>query len=271
MPAEPHPRTWNVDPARVETLVTHRTRAIVAVDLYGQPADFAPLADVASRHRLLLVEDAAQAHGARYHGRRAGSLADAGCFSFYPGKNLGAAGDAGAIVTDDPELAERARMIRNYGSRAKYHHELQGLNSRLDSVQAAVLRAKLPLLDDWNARRREVAAEYLSLLGGLPELTLPSAPAWAEPVWHLFVVQHARRDALREALAARGVETLIHYPIACHRAPAYRHLGLPPGSLPETERLADRVLSLPMGPHLTDEDVAYVAACVRDAVGRPAD
>jgi dTDP-3-amino-3,4,6-trideoxy-alpha-D-glucose transaminase len=214
-----------------------------------------------------VIEDAAQAQGARYRARRAGSLGDAAGFSFYPVKNLGALGDAGAITTADDGLADRVRMLRNYGSKVKYHHDLPGLNSRLDPVQAAALRVKLRHLDEWNERRRSVAARYLERLADVEGLTLPATAGWAEPAWHLFVVRHPRRDALQERLLAEaGVETIIHYPIPPHRAGAYA-AEFHGRRLPVAERLADDVLSLPMGPHLPLDDVDRVAAAVREAVG----
>ena len=224
-----------------------------------------PIADLARRHGLKVIEDAAQAHGARYRTRRAGRLGDAAAFSFYPGKNLGALGDAGALVTDDDALAARVRRLRNYGSAVKYHHEIQGFNARLDELQAAVLRVKLPRLDDWNDRRRTLAARYLEGLARVPSLGLPHVPEGVEPAWHLFVVRHPRRDDLQRHLAAAGVETLIHYPIPPHRSDAYADLGFGPGAFPVSERIAETVLSLPMGPHLTpdlqEQVINAVAAC----------
>jgi dTDP-3-amino-3,4,6-trideoxy-alpha-D-glucose transaminase len=213
-----------------------------------------------------VVEDAAQAQGARYRGRRAGALGDAAGFSFYPGKNLGAMGDAGAVTTDDDALAERIRMLRNYGSKVKYHHEVAGLNSRLDSVQAAGLRVKLRHLDDWNQRRRALAGRYLEALAGAEGLIMPVAADWAEPVWHLFVVRYPNREALQSHLSGAGVETIIHYPIPPHLTGAYS-ADFERGRLPVAERLAGEVLSLPIGPHLAPEDVDRVAAAVRAAVG----
>jgi len=198
-----------------------------------------------------VIEDAAQAQGARYRTRRVGGLGDATAFSFYPGKNLGAMGDAGALVTDDDELAARVRRLRNYGSVVKYQHEVQGFNARLDELQAAVLRVKLLRLDDWNDRRRSVAARYLEGLARVPSLDLPHVPEGVEPVWHLFVVRHPRRDELQRYLSRAGVETLIHYPVPPHRSNAYADLDFGPGAFPVAERIAATVLSLPIGPHLT--------------------
>jgi dTDP-3-amino-3,4,6-trideoxy-alpha-D-glucose transaminase len=253
--------TANLDPALVEAAITPRTRAIVAVHLYGQPADMDALREIAERHDLKLLEDAAQAHGSRLHGRSAGSLGDGAAFSFYPGKNLGALGDGGIVVTGDGGLAARIRLLRNYGSRVKYEHELVGFNSRLDELQAATLRIKLRRLHDWNARRAAAAARYLGALAGLDGLTLPTIAPGADHVWHLFVVRHAARDWLHEALAERGVQTISHYPIAVHRTGAYAS-SHGDAVLPNTERLADEVLSLPIGPHITEGQQDEVAAAL---------
>jgi dTDP-3-amino-3,4,6-trideoxy-alpha-D-glucose transaminase len=263
VPVEPDPRTYNLDPARVEAALSSRTRAIMPVHLYGQPADVDPLLELARRHDLKVVEDNAQAQGARYKGRRTGALGDAAGVSFYPGKNLGAFGDAGAVVTDDAALADRLRVLRNYGSHIKYHNELKGYNSRLDPLQAALLRVKLRHLDAWNGRRQALAGRYLAQLAGCDGLVLPTVPAWAEPAWHLFVVRHERRDALAQHLAAAGIGTLIHYPIPPHRSGAYAEAGWPEGALPLAEQLAASVLSLPMGPHLSEQQLDYVVAKVK--------
>ena len=221
---EPHPETFNVDPARIEEKVTPRTKAIIPVHLYGQPADLDPILDIARKYNLRIIEDAAQAHGARYKGRRLGAHGNAVCWSFYPGKNLGAIGDAGAITTDDGGLADELRMLRNYGSREKYVHLMKGVNSRLDPIQAAVLRVKLTRLDDWNNRRAQCAGDYLEAFRD-SAFMLPHIPQWADPVWHLFVVRCLDRDALQGALTARGIGTLIHYPIPPHRQVAYADRG----------------------------------------------
>ena len=265
VPVEPDPRTYNLDPARVEAAVTPRTKAVMPVHLYGQPADMGPIMEVARRHGLKVVEDGAQAQGARYGARRAGALGDVAGFSFYPGKNLGAYGDAGAITTDDGALADRLRVLRNYGSQRKYHNEVVGYNSRLDPLQAAFLGAKLPHLDAWNARRARVADRYLEGLAGLPGLGLPHVLAGTEPVWHVFVVRTADRDRLQARLAEAGVGTLIHYPIPPHRQPAYADLGYGPGAFPVAEAIHREVLSLPIGPHQTDEQTEAVIEAVRAA------
>jgi dTDP-4-amino-4,6-dideoxygalactose transaminase len=266
VPVEPEPRTYNLDPAAVEAAITARTRAIMPVHLYGQPADMDQINDVARRHGLKVVEDAAQAHGARYKGRRTGSLGHAAGFSFYPGKNLGALGDGGAVVTNDPELADRVRVLRNYGSRTKYRNEVKGVNSRLDELQAAFLRAKLGVLDDWNDRRRTAASHYLQGLADL-EITLPFAPDWAEPVWHVFVVRTPRRDAVQRALADAGVGTVIHYPVPPHLQPAYIELGLGPGTFLIAEAIHREVLSLPIWPQMSTDEIGRVC----DALSRAAE
>ena len=258
VPVEPDERTYNLAPARIEEAITSRTKAVMPVHLYGQPADMDAIKEVAGQYGLKVIEDAAQAHGARYKGRRAGSLADAAGFSFYPGKNLGALGDGGAVVTDDAALADSVRLLRNYGSRVKYDHESQGYNSRLDELQAALLRAKLARLDEWNERRKQWAAVYLQQLEGVPDLTLPFVPEQVEPVWHLFVVRHPERQRLQEHLNAAGVGTLIHYPCPPHLQKAYADLGYGQADFPLSERLSEEVLSLPMGPHLSAEALEHI-------------
>lgn len=260
VPVEPDDASFNLDPARVEAAIGPRTRAIMAVHLYGRLADMPALAEIARRRGLLLIEDAAQAHGASCHGRRAGSLGDAAAFSFYPGKNLGALGDGGAVATDDEDLATRVRALRNYGSPEKYRHDTQGANSRLDEMQAAMLRVKLRHLDADNARRRAVAEAYLAGIRH-PAIRLPAAGAPGTHAWHLFVVRSARREALREHLARQGIQTLVHYPVPPHRQPAYASLR--DLRLPLTDRLHAEVLSLPMAAVLRDDQVERVVeACM---------
>lgn len=258
VPVEPDPRTYNLDPERIAPAITPATRALLPVHLYGQPAHLEPMLALARQHQLYVVEDAAQAHGARYRGQRIGAHGDVVCWSFYPGKNLGAFGDAGAVTTQRADLAERIRVLRNYGSRVKYVNDEQGLNSRLDPIQAAVLRVKLAHLESWTQRRRELAALYQAELAG-SGLTLPHVPDWADPAWHLYVVRTPKRAALQQRLQAAGVGTLIHYPIAPHMQQAYAALGLAPEQLPLARQLADEVLSLPMGPHLGLEQALSVA------------
>jgi len=257
VPVEPDPRTCNLDPSRIEAAITPRTKAIMPVHLYGQPADLDPIMSIAQRKGLKVVEDNAQAQGARYKGRRTGNLGDSAGHSFYPGKNLGAMGDGGAITTNDGELADKVRTLRNYGSKKKYYNEVKGYNSRLDEMHAALLRVKLRKLDEWNARRGKIASEYQHAFkaGGF---TLPFVPDWAEPVWHLYVVRHAKRDTLQKNLADREVGTLIHYPVPPHLSGAYAADGFEQGMFPIAEELAQTVLSLPIGPHLRAEQAAAV-------------
>lgn len=251
-----------IDPERIAAAVTPRTRAIIPVHLYGHPADLDAVHAIAAERGLAVIEDAAQAHGAGYKGRRVGALSPLTCWSFYPGKNLGALGDGGAVTTDDPALAERLRRLRNYGCAQKYVHEIVGYNSRLDEMQARLLSVKLRRLDAWNGRRKEIAARYLAGLADGPA-RLPTPRDWADPVWHLFAVFTPHRDALQSHLAAAGVQTLIHYPIPPHLQDAYRDLGWASGSFPVAERLCREELSLPMGPHLDDAAVERVIAAVR--------
>ncbi|HXH52825.1 MAG TPA: DegT/DnrJ/EryC1/StrS family aminotransferase [Sphingomicrobium sp.] len=266
VPVEPDEATYNLDPARVEAAITTRTRAILPVHLYGLPADLDPILAIGERHGVRVLEDAAQSHGARYKGRRLGAHSDAVAWSFYPGKNLGALGDAGAVTTNDAELAERVRVLRNYGSRVKYVNEVRGVNSRLDPLQAAVLTVKLEHLDEWNARRARIADRYRQALSG-SGLVLPSVPEHATPAWHLFVVRHPRRDALAAALAERGIGTLVHYPIAPHRQAAYADLGFGAGAFPMAERMAEEVLSLPLWPQMQDGQVSQVLGAVTKILG----
>lgn len=257
VPVEPDERTFNINPALIEAAITLRTKVILPVHLYGQPADMDPILNIARKHGLRVLEDGAQAHGARYKGQRLGAHGDAVAWSFYPGKNLGGMGDGGAVTTNDPQIADRIRVLRNYGSRVKYVNEVQGYNSRLDPLQAAILRVKLTHLDMWNARRADLALRYQQGLTGCG-LTLPYVPDWAEPAWHLYVVKHPQREALQRTLTEAGVGTLIHYPIPPHRQQAYVQEGWPAGSLPLAECMADEVLSLPMGPHLSHDDLEQV-------------
>jgi dTDP-4-amino-4,6-dideoxygalactose transaminase len=249
VPVEPDQQTFNIDPARIEDAITPRTKAIVAVHLYGHPADMERVSHVAERRGLRVVEDAAQAHGAQYQGRSVGALGDAAAWSFYPSKNLGALGDAGAVTTNDRQVADRVRVLRNYGSRTKYVNETRGTNSRLDELQAAVLRTKLPHLQDWNERRRRSARRYREALRDLP-ITLPIEEPDSQHAWHLFVIRSYRREELRSHLDAAGIQTLLHYPIPPHLQAAYRDLGLREGALPISESIHRECLSLPIGPHL---------------------
>jgi dTDP-4-amino-4,6-dideoxygalactose transaminase len=267
VPVEPKWSTANIDPGRIEAAITSRTRAIIAVHLYGQPAEMTAITVIAAKYGLKVIEDAAQAHGAKWKGRTVGSLGDAAGFSFYPGKNLGCYGDGGAITTNDGKLADAVRVLRNYGSRRKYFNEVRGYNSRLDELQAALLRVRLRSLDEWNERRRGMASLYLQEFCELIGPALPQVADGADPVWHLFVIRYKQRDALMEALAQRGVQTLIHYPVPPHLSDSYRELGIRRGELPIAERMADSVVSLPMGPHLTDAQQSEVINAVREVVG----
>ena len=261
VPVEPDERTFNLDPDRVESALTPRTRVILPVHLYGQSADMDPLLAIARARGVRVLEDAAQAHGARYRARRVGGIGDLAAWSFYPGKNLGAFGDGGAVTTNDDALADAVRVLRNYGSRVKYVNEREGFNSRLDDLQAAVLRVKLRHLDAWNARRAERAATYAQELGDRG-IVLPFSPEWADPVWHLYVVRSEERDELQRALANAGIQTLIHYPIPPHLQEAYRRLDFAREAFPIAREMAASVLSLPIGPHLTPDQQQRVIDAV---------
>jgi dTDP-4-amino-4,6-dideoxygalactose transaminase len=262
--------TANIDPSVLESAITARTKAIIPVHLYGQPADMDPILAVAARHGLMVIEDAAQAHGARYKDRMCGTLGHAAAFSFYPGKNLGAFSDGGAITTNDDAVARKARMLRNYGSEKRYHHEVAGLNSRLDELQAAFLRVKLRRLDEWNNRRKVIAEHYLNQLSWLSSQIfgisgfrlLPTVPEWANPVWHLFVIRHEKRDLLQKHLHDHGIQTIIHYPIPPHLSNAYKSFANQRFAV--TEELSGQILSLPIGPHISKDQAD---ACV-EAVNR---
>jgi dTDP-4-amino-4,6-dideoxygalactose transaminase len=258
VPVEPDELTYTIDPSRIETSITPRTKVILPVHLYGQPADLDPILSIARKHGLRVLEDAAQAHGARYKGKHIGAHGDVVAWSFYPGKNLGAIGDGGAITTNDPAIADRIQVMRNYGSRVKYVNEELGYNSRLDPIQAAVLRVKLRYLDEWNGRRKKIAKQYLEALSGNKEMILPFVPDWADPVWHLFVIRHPQRDDLAARLEMNGINTLIHYPVPPHKQRAYARAGFDKFSFPVSERNAGEVLSIPIGPHLTIEEIQYV-------------
>jgi dTDP-4-amino-4,6-dideoxygalactose transaminase len=261
---EPDPDTHNLDTTRIEAAITNRTKALLPTHLYGQPVDIDPMVAIARRHGLRLLEDAAQAHGARYKGAPIGAHGDAVAWSFYPTKNLGAFGDAGALTTNDPEIAGRVRLLGNYGWSKRYVADVKGVNSRLDPLQAALLGVKLRHLDEWNDRRRGLAAYYTTELAGSDVIT-PEVPDWSEPVWHLYVVQSDDRDELGSRLAEQGVQTLVHYPIPPHLQQAYEDLRLPRGSFPIAEQLAKSVLSLPIGPHLSRAEAEVVAKSVRAA------
>jgi dTDP-4-amino-4,6-dideoxygalactose transaminase len=260
------PATYNIDVAQVEEVLTPKTKAIIAVHLYGQPADMDALLALANHHQLFLIEDAAQAHGARYRGKCVGGLGHMGCFSFYPGKNLGAYGDGGAVTTNDDALAERVRLLRNHGRHTKYEHLIEGFCDRLDTLQAAVLRVKLAHLHEWNQNRQAVAALYHDLLADCEQIKLPAVPEWATPVWHLYVVQVSDRAALQQYLKEAGIASGIHYPIPLHLQPSYRFLGYKQGDFPHTEAAVEQIVSLPMYPELPEEHVQRIAATLIEGV-----
>jgi len=257
VPVEPDERTYNIDPELIEQAITTRTKAIIAVHLYGQPADMDAINAIAKKYKLKVVEDAAQAHGALYKGKRVGTLGDAAGFSFYPGKNLGAIGDGGAVTTNDPDLAEKVRVLSNYGSRVKYQNDVKGFNSRLDELQAAFLREKLRKLEEWNGQRKVIASAYLSALKN-SKFILPCVPEWADPVWHLFVVRDQQREKLQKKLSEARVATMIHYPIPPHLQQAYSDYGYNKGNFPIAERIHDEVLSLPMFPGMNESQTNLV-------------
>lgn len=256
---------FNIDPALLEAAITPATRAIIPVHLYGQPADMDPILAIARQHGLRVIEDACQAHGARYKGRRVGSLGDAAAFSFYPSKNLGAFGDGGMVVTSDISLADRLRLLRNLGQQAKYHHQIKGYNHRLDTLQAAILSTKLLHLDEWNGARGRSAALYDRLLVGLP-LFAPQTAAWAEHVFHLYVIRVPEREALQAHLKNAGIATGLHYPVPIHLQPAFQELGYRQGAFPVTEQFAGEILSLPMYPELRSEAVVYTVNAIKEFI-----
>jgi dTDP-4-amino-4,6-dideoxygalactose transaminase len=270
VPVEPCEKTYNLNPELIEQSITSRTKVILATNLYGQPCDYDAIRAVADRHGLIFAMDNAQAQGALYKGRKVGGIADFECHSFYPSKNLGAFGEAGAVTSTDPNISNRVRVMRNYGSRVRYHNEVIGYNSRLDELQAAFLRVKLRHLDEWNARRKALASVYLFHLSDLSSQLfsisgfplLPTVPVWADPVWHLFVIRHTARDALQKHLADHGIQTIIHYPIPPHLSDAYASLNLKPSVFPIAEKMAKQVLSLPIGPHTSLTNVETVATAL---------
>ncbi|MGI9104812.1 MAG: DegT/DnrJ/EryC1/StrS family aminotransferase [Pyrinomonadaceae bacterium] len=263
------PVSYTIDVRQIEAAITERTRAIIPVHLYGQSGDLDPIFEIAAKHNLSVIEDAAQAHGTLYKGRRVGALGRANCFSFYPGKNLGAYGEGGAVVTNDAQVARRVRLLRDHGSEQKYRHEIVGYNFRLEGIQGAVLNVKLKYLDDWNDLRRAHAARYRELLSDFDGdvLRLPQESTYARHIYHLYVVQTEARDALQRHLGASGIQTGIHYPVPVHLQPAYSSLGHRMGDFPAAERQAARVLSLPMFPELTEAQIARVAVAIRSFAG----
>jgi dTDP-4-amino-4,6-dideoxygalactose transaminase len=250
------PESYNINPSKIEEKISKRTKVILPVHLYGQPADMDSILEVAKRHKLKVIEDACHAHGAEYKGRTVGTLGNIGCFSFYPTKNLSAYGDGGMVVTNDEEIAIRLKMLRNYGEERRYHNPIKGFNSRLDEIQAAILRVKLKYLSKWNERRRKIAESYNNLLRTVIK---PKEMDYAKHVYHLYVIRSKKRDQLQIYLREKGIATLIHYPISIHLQGAYRELGLKDGSLPITETYADEILSLPVFSELNDEEIEYIA------------
>ncbi len=265
IPVEPDWKTYNLDPSRIEAAITPKTTAIAVVHLYGKPADMDPIMEIAERHHLFVLEDNAQSQGALYNGRRTGHLGHAAAFSFYPAKNIGAFGEAGGVTTDDPEIADRICVLRNYGSRIKYHNEVKGYNRRIDALQAAFLAVKTPHLDEWNARRRKIAEIYKEALSGIDGIVLPPFEL-EESVWHQFIIRVQNRDTVQKALKERGVPTMIHYPIPPHLSDAYAGMGFKRGDFPITEEMADTFLSLPIGPHMTEECVAAVVRTLKEVM-----
>lgn len=258
--------TCNLDPSLLATALTPRTKAIIPVHLFGQPADMDPILNFARDHQLAIIEDASQAHGAEYKGKRVGSFGQAACFSFYPGKNLGALGEAGAVVTRDPELAQRLRILRDHGQSRKYHHAVIGWNARMDGLQGAALSVKLRHLARWNTQRRAHARLYHELLESVPGILLPQEADYARHIYHLYPIRVPHRDQILHALGQRGITCGIHYPVPVHLQAAYRHLQRPPGSFPRAERAAETLLSLPMFPELTPDQIHYVATQLRDVL-----
>lgn len=265
IPVEPNIHSYNLDPSLIEGAITPRTKAIIPVHLYGHAAEMAPIMDIARRNNLKVLEDAAQAHGAIFQGNKVGGLGDAAAFSFYPGKNLGALGDGGGITTNDPVLAQKLKILRNYGSEAKYHNSIKGFNSRLDEIQAAFLRAKLGHLDEDNRRRQFIAKSYENAFQGMKNIILPIANSSNKCVWHLYVIRHPKRDLFMQFLAKNKVAAMIHYPIPPHLQPAYQDLGFIEGSFPISEEIHRTCISLPIGPTMTDDDIESVIVAVTNS------
>lgn len=259
-----HPETWNMDVSKIEEAISEKTKAVIPVHLYGQPANMAPILKIAEEHNLVVIEDACQAHGALYNDKKAGSMGIAGCFSFYPGKNLGAFGEGGAVVTQDKRIADKIRMIRDHGQNEKYFHEIEGYNGRLDAIQAGILRIKLKRLDDWNQARKQNAAYYSENLSGIHGLTIPADADFSTSVYHLYVILVNDRDGLQQFLKEKGIATGLHYPLPLHLQKAYNHLGYKKGDFPVTESAAKRLLSLPMYPELTHQQIEYIVESTKE-------
>lgn len=266
IPVEPDDY-YNIDTNKIEEKITKKTKAIIPVHLYGQSVNLDPILELSKKNSIKVIEDAAQAHGAKYKDKRIGGHGDIIAWSFYPGKNLGAIGDGGAITTNDPELAEKIKLYRNYGSRIKYYNEVQGVNSRLDSIQAAILRAKLQRLDQWNEKRSAVATLYLNQLSNVSQIILPKIPDWTTPVWHQFVIRTSHRDELQKALEENGIGTMIHYPNPPHLQKAYEDLNWKQGSFPISEKIHTEVLSLPCNPDLTSDQISHVIDGIKKKLG----
>ena len=262
VPVEPEEKTFNIDPARIEAAITPKTTAIAVVHLYGTPADMDPVMQLAEKHHLFVLEDNAQSQGAIYHGKRTGNLGHAAAFSFYPAKNIGAFGEAGGVTTNDPAIADKIKVLRNYGSRIKYHNEVKGYNRRIDALQAAFLAVKTPHLDDWNARRRNIASAYFNGLKDIPEIKLPLSKL-EDSVWHQFIIRVQNRDDFQNKMKICGIPTMIHYPIPPHLSDAYREMGYKKGDFPITEEWAETFLSLPIGPHMLLSDAETVIQAVK--------
>jgi dTDP-4-amino-4,6-dideoxygalactose transaminase len=256
------PDFHTMDPEKLEEKITKKTKAIIPVHLFGQSADMDPIMKIAKKHKLKVIEDACQAHGTEYKGKKVGTIGDVGCFSFYPSKNLGCYGDGGMCVTNDGKIAEKLKLLRNYGQKTRYHHAIKGFNSRLDEIQAAILRVKLKHLDGWNKKRREIAGKYDVLLKG-SDVIPPKAASYSNHIYHLYVIRTKKRDELQEHLKKNGINTIIHYPIPIHLQEAYADLGIKKGSLEISEKAAGEILSLPIFPELTDEEIETVAAKVK--------
>ena len=263
-----YPDTCNMDVSKIEQKITENTKAIIPIHLYGQPADMDPILEIAQKNDIAVIEDACQAHGANYKNKKAGSMGAVGCFSFYPGKNLGAFGEGGAIVTKDEAIAQKIRMIRDHGQNKKYFHDLEGYNGRLDAIQAGVLRIKLKRLNDWNKARRQNSACYNELLSEIPSVNLLTEAEFAESVYHLYVILVDDRDGLQQYLNSKSIATGLHYPLPLHLQKAYAHLGYKKGAFPVTENIADRLLSLPMYPELTRDQIEYVVQSIKEYVNR---
>jgi dTDP-4-amino-4,6-dideoxygalactose transaminase len=261
IPVEPDIKSFNINPSLIEDAITPRTRCIIPVHLYGQPADMDPIKKIAAKHNLIVIEDAAQSQGAKYKGKRTGSLGHGAATSFYPGKNLGALGDGGAILTNDESIAKKVRQYRNYGSSIKYHHEIKGFNSRLDEMQAAFLRVKLSVLDEWNNERKRIAQSYSDLLQN-SDISVPLTPSYADPVWHLYVIRSRDRDALQKHLKNKGIDTVIHYPIPPHKQLCHQDFAR--RELPISSLLANEVLSLPMFYSMNDNEIKIVVDAIRE-------